>query len=514
VNRPIHPLFFAAYPVLFLYAQNLREGLTFGDAVWPLVVCLVASLALLAVAAAAFRDLHKGALISSVLLLLFFSYGHVLDYAAGRTIFSDWNFVLWLWGAIALVAIVLIARTNRDLERLSGSLNILAVALVVLNVIPIVTYRPTVSPSEAAAPLDIPGVDEVDENSKRDIYYFIFDRYPGPKTFKNLYHHDNSDFFGFLEDQGFYVADDTLANELKTQHSLASSLNMRYINFLHEEAEGEDDDQTPVQDLLKNPRLPLFLKSLGYRYFHVGSWFPPTIEDPAADKNLRFSTWSQFSSRLLEMTAWRGIRREFGLRDPFDFFYIQRNHGLYQFDKLAELRDEPGPKFVFAHVLLPHPPYVFTREGEFNGSEPVDANRPRMFEQLDYTNGRIKELVAHLLEGPEETDPIIVLQSDEGPHPPRYQADEDFFDWTAATEEELGEKLRILNAYYLPGVEKDRLYPSISPVNSFRLIFDLYFGADMPLLKDRSFVFHDWHHLYDFTDVTERLRPGESGPDE
>jgi hypothetical protein len=155
---------------------------------------------------------------------------------------------------------------------------------------------------------------------------------------------------------------------------------------------------------------------------------------------------------------------------------------------------------------------VFDRNGGFIDHEPVDANKPRMFEQLRYTNKRMKELISHLLAGPDESDPIIVVQSDEGPHPPRYQADEDNFDWTQATTEELGEKLRILNAYYLPGVSSDALYPSISPVNSFRLIFDEYFGADMPLLEDKTYVFHDWHHLYDFTDVTERLRPAKERP--
>jgi hypothetical protein len=374
-----------------------------------------------------------------------------------------------------------------------------------MNVVPIALYHPQAVAGSGSGPLPIPGVSEVEERNKRDIYYLIFDRYPGPKTFRDLYHREN-DLFGFLEDEGFYVAEDALANHLKTQHSLASSLNLDYITYLEDEVTGDQDDQTPVQNLMHNFKLSRYLDSLGYRYLHLGSWFPPTFEDPAADENLHFNSWSQFSSRLLESTMWRGIRDRLGVRSPFDLTVLQREHSEYELAKLNEIDEAPGPKFVFAHVLLPHPPYVFDREGNFNDEEPIDADRDRMFAQLEFTNAQIREIVSNLLEGPDETDPIVVLQSDEGPHPPRYQADETYFDWTTATEEELGEKLRILNALYLPGADRKELYPTMSPVNTFRLIFREYFGSNIEKLPDRSLVFHDWLHLYDFTDVTERLR--------
>ncbi|MEA2499230.1 MAG: hypothetical protein QOH26_1635, partial [Actinomycetota bacterium] len=518
VNKPLHPLLFAAYPVLFLFAQNLNEDVSFEDVMWPLVACLAVAGVVYGIAAGLLRSSHKGALVTTTLVLLFFSYGHILDLFSGRTVFSNDGILLPIWGALAVYLIFRIVRSDRDPARLSGNLNLIALVLIALNLVPILLHHPAAIAADTG-PLAIPGVEDVPDEAKRDIYYLIFDRYPNPQTFENLYHFDNSDLFDFLEEKGFYIARDTLANHLKTQHSLASSLNLRYLNYLHDDAAGADDDQTPVQQLLQNYKLERYLKSLGYRSIHLGSWFPPTLEDYAADDNFRFNSWSQFSSRLLETTMWRGVRRELGIRDPFDFWVIQRKHALYQFEKLKEIKELPGPKFVFAHFLLPHPPYVFDRNGGFIDHEPVDMDKPRMFEQLRYTNKRMKEMVSDLLAGPDETDPIIVIQSDEGPHPPRYQATEDFFDWTTATRAELGEKLRILNTYYLPGVDQDRLYPSISPVNSFRLIFDLYFGADMPLLKDRSFVFHDWHHLYDFTDVTDRLRPersraGESGANE
>jgi hypothetical protein len=114
-------------------------------------------------------------------------------------------------------------------------------------------------------------------------------------------------------------------------------------------------------------------------------------------------------------------------------------------------------------------------------------------------------MVDQLLAGPDDTDPIVVIQSDEGPHPDRLEADEDSFEWPDATDTELGEKFRILDALYLPGEGTDAELGSFTPVNSFRIIFDRYFDADLPLLPDRTWVFQDSTHPYRMTEITDRL---------
>ena len=52
-------------------------------------------------------------------------------------------------------------------------------------------------------------------------------------------------------------------------------------------------------------------------------------------------------------------------------------HGLYELAALDDLVDEPGPKFVFGHVLLPHPPYVFDRDGRYFSDDEVKASSRR-----------------------------------------------------------------------------------------------------------------------------------------
>jgi len=54
----------------------------------------------------------------------------------------------------------------------------------------------------------------------------------------------------------------------------------------------------------------------------------------------------------------------------------------------------------------------------------------------------------------------------------------------------------ILNAYYFPDANPG-LYPRITPVNSFRLLFQTYFGEDLNLLEDVSY-YSEYPEAYQF----------------
>ena len=104
---------------------------------------------------------------------------------------------------------------------------------------------------------------------------------------------------------------------------------------------------------------------------------------------------------------------------------------------------------------------------------------------------------------------MIILQADEGPFAGLTEfpgADGEDANWRELSDEALQAHMRILNAYYFPGVDANALYPSITPVNSFRLLFNLYLGESYELLEDKSYIFPDWEHPYVFIDVTARLK--------
>ena len=69
--------------------------------------------------------------------------------------------------------------------------------------------------------------------------------------------------------------------------------------------------------------------------------------------------------------------------------------GLYQFDKLKEVASEKGPKFVFSHMGLPHPPFLLNEKGEFHGKtdrKTVQFNVPNYLAHLKLTNEKLEEL--------------------------------------------------------------------------------------------------------------------------
>jgi hypothetical protein len=159
------------------------------------------------------------------------------------------------------------------------------------------------------------------------------------------------------------------------------------------------------------------------------------------------------------------------------------------------------PTFVFAHFLTPHPDYIFKRDGSFlESAQAVQTPlKTRYIDQLVATNIMVRSLIDALL-AESDTPPIVILQADEGPYA---GAGDGWAGGAKATDAELREKMGILNAYYLPGVSDSGLYESVTPVNSFRWVFNLYFDADLDLLPNRDYVYLG--SPYDFVDVTDRL---------
>ena len=96
--------------------------------------------------------------------------------------------------------------------------------------------------------------------------------------------------------------------------------------------------------------------------------------------------------------------------------------------------------------------------------------------QLAYASKRMRVIVDRIL-SESKTEPIIIIQADHGLKvvPPGFKAH------TAKI------KYGILNAYCLPDGGDKLLYPDVSPVNSFRIVFNQCFGTDYELLEDITY---------------------------
>lgn len=505
----LHPFFLAAYPVLFLFAQNTADQLSF-DPVWlPLALALGGAAVALGLMTLAFRNIHAAAMAATVLIAAFFSFGHVWN-LVGEAIGNP-LILLVVWAVAVVAGLVIVIRLGSRARAWTGGLNVLAAIPLVLTLIPLGEFA--ISRGAAGAVISpVSGLLEGTEGeAKPDIYYLVFDRYAGSPALEKYFDFDNEPFLRELEDRGFSVARNSVANYVKTSLSLTSSLEMSYLDegALKAEARNPADQEVINRRFQGRLAVPAELKSQGYRFVMVPSWWPPTATNVDADLIFGYEGPSEFALALMDTTllsAFTSPREEI---DPFSMDGL-RNYTLHQLERMRDVPALPGPKFVMAHFLIPHPPTLFDRDGTgFEGAETSLSPTEKYTRQVEFTNSQILDIVDIIRSQPDDEEPIIVLQADEGPFPDRYAANGETFTWADATAEELEIKFRILNAVHLGGhdAEAAGFHDAITPVNEFRVVFNAIFDAGLPMLEERVYAHVDYKHFYDFIEVGDRI-PG------
>jgi hypothetical protein len=503
------PLLAAAYPIVFLFTINAAEQVTM-DALWPPLGLAVGVAAVWLIGLAVLlRDPQRAALLTTVAVVSFFGYGHAWN-AASSTLDSQWP-LIGAWLLATALALAVAWRAGPWTPAVVRGLALVALIALLLNAVDLGRTVTALAAPDPLAPANGPEVElsPPDGASLPDVYYLVPDRYASAETLRERFDFDNEPFLAALEERGFAIARDAHANYTKTPLSLGSSLNLRYLDgeALAEEAVS-GEDRGPAHRLLREPLVaPRALKRLGYRYLHVGGWWSPSTTNVDADRVFGYDGEDSFASALAQTTLVRAFTDpDAAPDDPYDWRVVRANTE-YALDRLEEIPQLEGPKYVFGHLLLPHAPYVFDADGSFMDRAEVRAHgqRESYRRQLTYTNGRLLALVDRIIA--ETPGAIIVIQADEGPLPPRYEAGEGSFDWRQATQAELEEKFGIMLAMRVPGADLRGagFHDALTPVNVFRVIFNARFGAELPLLPDRVWTHVGVMRWYDFVEITDRL---------
>lgn len=510
-----HPFSFAFYLVLGVYSQNASQ-VPLDWLIRPLLILLASTLLFYLFLVRATNNLEYSGFVCTVSLIWLFS-GHLYRYLL------DWSsFWRTLFGgvcAIVLFTIPLVLLVRRRVwEKLSRPQIIttfLNAASVFLLVVPVWLTVSTLYRSHAQvrqirereAQVDLPLSASI--QSTPDIYLIILDGYGRVDFLKDVYGYDNSQFIDFLEKKGFYVAEKATSNYPQTELSISSSLNLDYLDGFVA-GFGDTSDRSPLRELLQHTAVRRLLEGQGYRFVALpsASLFAQ-IRDADLYFDLSQGDINEFEGLLLSSTLAGVAVESFGIDLPVQSYELHRRYILYSLDKLMDVPDLPGPKFVFAHIMSPHPPFIFDRDGNFiTPTRPYSTWDASLFPgseseyqngyigQMIFLNGRIMDVVSAILEQ-SANPPIIIIQGDHGPGA--------YYNTLELDDKCLNERYSILNAYYFPDGDYHLLYPSISPVNTFRLILRQYFGANLDLLEDRSY-FAGWLSPYVFTDVTEQAR--------
>jgi len=494
-----HPIAFASYPVLALYVASLGQlGL---DAI---VRSWAASVLLAILLIAAFRWWMPGRghadLAASLCLLVFFSYGHIYaqlkQLGAWGPILIRHRYLAPLAIALAVGGLWLIRRLGsvRPVTAVTGTVGwslILALGLragtYALESYQITTGLTAQGPT---CTLDPP------PNSRLpDVYVIIMDAYERDDILWEMHGYDNTPFLRALESRGFYVARGSMANYRHTELSIPSLLNMEYVQNLPGSHSPESTNTSGMIELLKNSRLRRELECLSYATVAIETgvvWSEWRDADYFISREAGVLYRLQFAGgltrfeslllrttmarALLDLTTRMGVPPDALANDPVD---VHRERILFQFEQLKTIPELPGPKLVFAHILSPHPPMVFGPNGEYvdEATFETDATDQQFgspllkayADQVHYLNGRLLEVVTAIL-AKSASPPVIIIQGDHG--------------WADRNAED---KLSILNVYHFPDADYSALYPTITPVNSFRVVLNQYLGGSFELLEDVSY---------------------------
>jgi hypothetical protein len=487
-RKVIHPILFAVYPVLALLAHNIEE-IKITTGIRALVLTALASLVILFALRLVLKDWPRAGLLTSLILILFFSYGQVYAFLEQTPIFGinlgRHRFLLPALGLILILGTLWLLRSKRELWPANQSLNLISAFLVALPIFQLVIFGAQVIPAlstNQGPEADIGGLHLPQSQKPPDIYYIILDTYTRADIFDEIYEFNNKEFINQLREMGFYVAACSQSNYSQTRLSLASSLNMQYLDPYLKDFSTHSEEMANILPLTRHSAVRQALENLGYLTvsFETGH-LPTQWEDtdyylsPNAGlfsdaENLgRLSEFEvmllKTSAGLLLTDAATGLPQRFG-DVSHSYWQIYRDRILYTMDRLESVPTIPGPKFVFAHILAPHPPYVFGPDGNLVQEEKGKIIGYR--DQVAYVNKRMVPLLQSLIAN-SEVPPIIILQGDHGVGSFTHH-----------------DRMAILNAYFLPNGGDQKLYEMISPVNSFRVVFNHYFGGDYPLLEDSS----------------------------
>jgi hypothetical protein len=473
----IYPFLYAIFPILALRNVNIVY-VDIGSITRSIILSLLITGLLWVLLRLVAKNWDQAGLITTLIVLLFFSYGHA--YLQAQSAFVEGirhRHLLWICGIIFVVLTVIILRLQQT-SSVKQFLTIVGFVMLVLSIAQsagydIKTYRANV---QAKVDLKQSTYLTSDAQALPDIYLIILDAHTRADVLNDRYHYDSSGFIQGLTDLGFYVADCSQSNYSITKYSLSSVMNVDYLqNFTN----------MSVMPALKESTVNQTLRSLGYitigfenrarGHFDLDEDIHLSRNAVALGSLDLFGGPNEFEAELIQTTFLKFFYDIPQLIPGLDPVLLEkteyREHYLQTYfilDELKQIPDIPVQKFVFAHILVPHPPYIFTPAGDFHL---VTSEIKGYRNNVEFIDSQIVPTVKAIIEQ-SKIPPIIVVQGDHGPSGGTVTAQL---------------RMPILNAYYVNDDTRAALYSTITPVNSFRVIFNHYFDTNYPLLNDVSY---------------------------
>lgn len=468
----------AIYPALSLFAHNAGQ-VQFYELLLPLALILLATVLMHAALLAVVTPQRANFLVILINVFIFY-YEYLLGFLQNASLFEflgivgGRSFLKYYAAALVASAASIFLLSETALEKAAFVVKRFVVLLILVTLASLAWNKfsswDVRGPEQAGPIARASGA----STSNPDIYHISLDGYGRHDYLKDFYGYDNGAFIEWLEQKGFFVAHEGRSNYTFTRFSLASFLNFQYL------------DDVPIEqewsffNLIQDNKAMRFLKERGYNIvtFETGQT-SFDIKKLATHFQSAPYVLSEFQNEVLNLTFLPTFLKAV-------IFKNQRKAILNIFDKLSQPLSEPSPKLVYAHIFLPHPPYLFDGEGNFLTPEKLkllpeltpETYKEQFVGQTRFATTKVQEMIGKILEYT-RGKAVIILHSDHGPAFTRYPGIE--------TEE----RISILEAVFLPSGDYEGFTPGMTPVNIYRLVFNALFQSDLPILEDESYLVTD-----------------------
>lgn len=542
----------ALLPVLSDYLAN-RYQVAAQDLLLPIIIQLLTATVIAGFFLYSWRhDNRAGALIGGLLVTAVLARPEPLFAQANNLIYQlRWRYLILLLPFIGFALFGIATFTShligRGMQRLTDharwptieqvrTLSAMAGFTFVLLAIPTVWDLATAWPQFSYQPPALPSLPASARAApKPDIYYIVLDDYTNQEVLQKQLNFDNSSFMQFLQQNGYMTKPTAQSSYPYTTMSLASTLTASYLTDLTRKF-GNSAEQTiiPFHQSIKESPVIQALKSIGYRYDLIGTWYDTTDTSPEADEIYQDNgqltilgkqfTLNNFAIDEPVLSVWWGVIAK-GIRiGNFPILsYTGQAHDEMTLASLEHLRDlvnQPaGGRFIFAHLLIPHDEYFFQPNGQpaiDSDANNVDESIQQKYtDQVRFINAQIEPILAQINQD-SQNQAIVVLQSEEGPYPVEFnhgvfaqdKIDEaldsqNMLNWST---NDLQMKYGILAAYHIPQATPQDLTAAADSVNVFRLILNDYFGGTLAYLPECHYAYPAGrNHALSFADITQKL---------
>jgi hypothetical protein len=478
------PILSGIVPTLYHYSNNVKN-LALANLYQMLALNVIWAIFVYFPLLVLYRfEARKASIAAFVFLVYFNVYGLVYKYLLDADIIRIKHYtflpLVLMFAAYSMLCVTHLK--NSILLTIWRNLVLMVSALVLINSMSIAlaeTKRWWSGRSVVAATLQ----EEVSLKQNRpDIYYIVLDEFAGFQAMRDYWNYEEvDDFVRYLTERGFFVAEASHGDSKSTVHEITSRLNYQKYSL--------DTDIQVVFNHMANSRVIRYLKAQGYTtvVFDETKLGIPAARPIEADYLYEYGDPSILQDSTLTNRLYLD---EFGqlilgntMFSVIPISYYSRNavtdphHTMirYTVEHVANPAI-PSPKFVYVHLLLPHPPFMFTREGDIEFGHFTDWNY--YLDNYIYSMKVAQEMISNILLASNSTNPpVIILQSDHGA---RMESNVESIFLPNYPEEY---KTLIMNTLYIPGYDYSTLPQDLDPVNTFPIVFNYLFDTDIPLVK-------------------------------